>query len=85
MYTESTPLTKVLASREAKKFKDSRGIATVGDLLAYWPRRYQSPESNLAAATIGSYIVAVAEVKSATTRSIEEARSLRPCSWSASR
>ncbi|KGN42678.1 ATP-dependent DNA helicase RecG [Knoellia aerolata] len=74
MYTESTPLTKVLASREAKKFKDSRGIVTVGDLLAYWPRRYQSPESNLAAATVGSYIVAVAEVKSATTRSMKARR-----------
>ncbi len=74
MYTESTPLTKVLASREAKKFRDSRGIATVGDLLAYWPRRYQTPESNLAAATVGSYIVAVAEVKSATTRSMKARR-----------
>ncbi|MFW5468984.1 ATP-dependent DNA helicase RecG [Knoellia sp. CPCC 206435] len=74
MYTEATPLTKVLAAREAKKFKDSRGITTVGDLLAYWPRRYQSPESNLAAATVGSYIVAVAEVKSATTRSMKARR-----------
>ena len=74
MYTESTPLTKVLAAREAKKFKDSRAIETVGDLLAYWPRRYQTPESNLAAATVGSYIVAVAEVKSATTRSMKARR-----------
>lgn len=74
MYDESTPLTKVLDKREAKKFKDSRGIETVGDLLAYWPRRYQSPESNLAAARIGSYIVAVAEVKSATTRSMKNRR-----------
>ncbi|MFC7486830.1 ATP-dependent DNA helicase RecG [Knoellia sp. CPCC 206453] len=74
MYDESTPLTKVLDKREAKKFKDSRGIETVGDLLAYWPRRYQSPASNLAAARIGSYIVAVAEVKSATTRSMKNRR-----------
>ena len=74
MYDESTPLTKVLDKREAKKFKDSRGIATVGDLLAYWPRRYQDRESNLAAATIGSYIVAVAEVKSATTRAMKARR-----------
>lgn len=74
MYDESTPLTKVLDKREAKKFKDSRGIATVGDLLAYWPRRYQNRESNLAAATIGSYIVAVAEVKSATTRAMKARR-----------
>ncbi|KRE41937.1 ATP-dependent DNA helicase RecG [Knoellia sp. Soil729] len=74
MYDESTPLTKVLDKREAKKFKDSRGIATVGDLLAYWPRRYQDRESNLAAARIGSYIVAVAEVKSATTRAMKARR-----------
>lgn len=74
MYDESTPLTKVLDKREAKKFKDSRGIETVGDLLAYWPRRYQSPESNLAAARIGSYIVAVAEVKTATTRTMKNRR-----------
>ncbi|EAP97699.1 putative ATP-dependent DNA helicase [Janibacter sp. HTCC2649] len=74
MYDESTPLTKVLDKREAKKFKDARGIETVGDLLAYWPRRYQSPESNLAAARIGSYIVAVAEVKTATTRSMKNRR-----------
>ena len=74
MYTESTPLTKVLDKREAKKFKDSRGIETVGDLLAYWPRRYQSPQSNLAAARVHSYIVAVAEVKSATTRSMKARR-----------
>ncbi|MFC7491751.1 MULTISPECIES: ATP-dependent DNA helicase RecG [unclassified Knoellia] len=74
MYDESTPLTKVLDKREAKKFKDSREIETVRDLLAYWPRRYQSPESNLAAARPGSYIVAVAEVKSATTRSMKARR-----------
>lgn len=74
MYDESTPLTKVLDKREAKKFKDSRGIETVGDLLAYWPRRYQSPKSNLAAAQPGFYIVAVAEVKSATTRTMKARR-----------
>ena len=74
MYDESTPLTKVLDKREAKKFKDSRDIATVGDLLAYWPRRYQTRESNLGAAMVGSYIVAVAEVKSATTRAMKARR-----------
>lgn len=74
MYAESTPLTKVLAKREAKKFKDSRGIETVGDLLAYWPRRYQNPQSNLADARVGSYLVAVAEVKSASTRSMKSRR-----------
>lgn len=74
MYTESTPLAKVLGKREATKFRTARDITTVGDLLGYWPRRYQSPESNLAAARIGSYIVAVAEVKSATTRSMKARR-----------
>lgn len=74
MYSESTPLSKVLGKREATKFRTARDITTVGDLLGYWPRRYQSPESNLAAATIGSYIVAVAEVKSATTRTMKARR-----------
>ncbi|GAA4108853.1 ATP-dependent DNA helicase RecG [Knoellia locipacati] len=74
MYSESTPLSKVLGKREATKFRTARGITTVGDLLGYWPRRYQSPESNLAAARIGSYIVAVAEVKSATTRTMKARR-----------
>ncbi|MFW5474508.1 ATP-dependent DNA helicase RecG [Knoellia sp. CPCC 206450] len=74
MYSESTPLSKVLGKREATKFRTARDITTVGDLLGYWPRRYQSPESNLAAATVGSYIVAVAEVKSATTRTMKARR-----------
>jgi len=74
VYSESTPLSKVLGKREATKFRTARDITTVGDLLGYWPRRYQSPESNLAAATVGSYIVAVAEVKSATTRSMKARR-----------
>lgn len=74
MYSESTPLTKVLAKREAKKFAAARGISTVGDLLGYWPRRYQTSESNLGQAQVGSYIVAVAEVKSATTRSMKNRR-----------
>jgi ATP-dependent DNA helicase RecG len=74
VYSETTPLAKVLGKREATKFRTARGITTVGDLLGYWPRRYQSPESNLAAATVGSYIVAVAEVKSATTRSMKARR-----------
>ena len=74
MYSETTPLSKVLGKREATKFRTARGITTVGDLLGYWPRRYQSPESNLGAATVGSYIVAVAEVKSATTRTMKARR-----------
>lgn len=52
MYSESTPLAKVLGKREATKFRTARGITTVGDLLGYWPRRYQSPESDLGAATM---------------------------------
>ncbi|KGN36713.1 ATP-dependent DNA helicase RecG [Knoellia subterranea] len=74
MYSESTPLSKVLGKREATKFRTARNISTVGDLLGYWPRRYESPESNLAAAKVGSYIVAVAEVKTATTRSMKARR-----------
>ena len=67
MLTETTPLTKLLPAKEAKKFASDRGLVTVGDLMAFWPRRYRSRESDLGGLTPGEFVVAVAEVKTAQT------------------
>lgn len=74
MITEATPLRKLLPPKEAGKFAKARGLETVGDLLAYWPRRYRPRESDLGGLTVGEYVVAVAEVKQATTRPMRNRR-----------
>jgi ATP-dependent DNA helicase RecG len=74
MLTESTPLTKLLPAKEAKKFASDRGLVTVGDLMAFWPRRYRSRESDLGGLTPGEFVVAVAEVKTAQTRRMKNRR-----------
>ncbi len=71
MATESSPLAPIIASA-AKKFAQARGIRTVGDLLAFWPRRYRTRESDLGSATPGTFLVGVAEVKSASTRPMRQ-------------
>ncbi len=67
MVTESTSLTAVLGGRTAGALRRSRGLETVGDLLAFWPRRYHSNEADLSEAAPGHFIVAVATVASART------------------
>ena len=67
MATESSTLAPIIATA-AKKFASARGIHTVGDLLAFWPRRYRTRESDLGSVTPGEYLVGVAEVKAASTR-----------------
>ena len=67
MATESSTLAPIIATA-AKKFASARDIHTVGDLLAFWPRRYRTRESDLGSVTPGEYLVGVAEVKSASTR-----------------
>ena len=67
MATESSTLAPIIATA-AKKFASARDIRTVGDLLAFWPRRYRTRESDLGSVTPGEYLVGVAEVKSASTR-----------------
>jgi ATP-dependent DNA helicase RecG len=73
--TESSKLSPIIASA-AKKFATARDIHTVGDLLAFWPRRYQTRESDLGSVTPGEYLVGVAEVKSASTRPMRERKGL---------
>ncbi|MGL5929473.1 MAG: DEAD/DEAH box helicase, partial [Dermatophilaceae bacterium] len=73
MATESTPLTKVIGST-AHEFVKARGISTVGDLLAFWPRRYRTRESDLGSVEVGQFLVGVAEVKSQNLRTMVSRR-----------
>jgi len=69
--TEASRLTRILPERQAKSLARDRGLETVGDLLAFWPRRYRSRESDLGGLTEGEYAVVVAEVAKATTRTMQ--------------
>ncbi len=70
MASESSPLRPVIA-QAAAEFAKHRDIHTVGDLLAFWPRRYRTRESDLGAVTPGEFLVGVAEVKTARTRPMQ--------------
>ncbi len=70
MATESSPLRPVIA-KAADEFAKARGIRTVGDLLAFWPRRYRTRESDLGTVTPGEFLVGVAEVRSARVRRMQ--------------
>jgi ATP-dependent DNA helicase RecG len=69
--TESSKLAPIIASA-AKQFAKARDIETVGDLLAFWPRRYRTRDSDLGTAEVGTFLVGVAEVKSASTRPMQK-------------
>ncbi|WP_371814165.1 ATP-dependent DNA helicase RecG [Phycicoccus sp. HDW14] len=73
MATEASKLKPIIAAA-ADKFAKHRDIHTVGDLLAFWPRRYRSREADLGAVTPGEFLVGVAEVKSAHTRPMQKRR-----------
>ena len=67
MATESSKLAPIIATAAAQ-FAKARDIHTVGDLLAFWPRRYRTRDADLGTAEVGKFLVGVAEVKSASTR-----------------
>jgi ATP-dependent DNA helicase RecG len=69
--TESSKLAPIIASA-ATQFAKARDITTVGDLLAFWPRRYRTRDSDLGTAEVGKFLVGVAEVKSASTRPMQK-------------
>ncbi|MBR7742812.1 ATP-dependent DNA helicase RecG [Phycicoccus sp. BSK3Z-2] len=72
MATESSPLRPIIATA-AEQFAKHRDIRTVGDLLAFWPRRYRSRENDdLGTATPGEFLVGVAVVKRASTRRMQK-------------
>ena len=71
MATESSKLDRIVATA-AKQFAAARDIHTVGDLLAFWPRRYRTRDADLGTAEVGKFLVGVAEVKTATTRPMQK-------------
>jgi ATP-dependent DNA helicase RecG len=71
--TESTRLSQ-LVSTAAPKLAKHRGITVVGDLLEFWPRRYLEHTADLSTLHVGMYVVAVATVKTASTRSMKNRR-----------
>ena len=71
--TQSTKLSQIV-STAAPKLAKHRGITVVGDLLEFWPRRYLEHTADLGTLHVGMYVVAVATVKTATTRSMKNRR-----------
>ncbi|WP_105565341.1 ATP-dependent DNA helicase RecG [Microbacterium halophytorum] len=68
--TLDTPLAEALPEKRAASLKRSFGMATVGDLITHYPRRYQmrgelTPITGL---TEGETVTIVAEVRHASTR-----------------
>ena len=59
--TEATRLRPLIGDHPAARLR-ARGIETVGDLLAWLPRRYVDYESDLSAAREGEHLVAVADI-----------------------
>jgi ATP-dependent DNA helicase RecG len=71
---ESTKLSALIGARSAGPLAKARELHTVGDLLEFWPRRYLEHTSDLSSLHNGMYVVAVAEVKSASTRRMQKRR-----------
>jgi ATP-dependent DNA helicase RecG len=71
---ESTRLSALLGARSAGPLAKSRDLHTVGDLLEFWPRRYLEHTSDLSSLHVGMYVVAVAEVKTSSTRRMQKRR-----------
>ncbi len=67
MVTLATDL-KALIAGAAGPLKSARGITTVGDLLAFYPTRYVTYDSDLAGLVEGHFVVVVGEVKSVQLR-----------------
>ncbi len=74
MASETTALKNLLGGATAGKLAKHRDVHTVGDLLAFWPRRYKTHDTDLSRLHPGEYVVVVAEVKSATTRPMRQRR-----------
>lgn len=74
MADESTKLSALIGARSAGPLAKARELHTVGDLLEFWPRRYLEHASDLSSLHNGMYVVAVAEVKAASTRRMQKRR-----------
>ncbi len=73
MTTEQSRI-RDLVGKAAAKLEKHRGIVTVGDLLDFAPRRYRTTKADLGSPEVGEYLVAVATVESASTRTMKSRR-----------
>ena len=73
MTTEQSRI-KSLVGAAAAKLEKHQGIVTVGDLLDFAPRTYRTTRADLGSPEIGEYLVAVATVETATTRTMKTRR-----------
>ncbi len=74
MAGEETRLKGLIGGQAAGRLAKHRDIETVGQLLDFWPRRYRTAEADLGQPRIGDFLVAVARVESAQTRSMKSRR-----------
>ena len=74
--TLDTPLLVALGDKAAKALSRAFGIATVGDLLAHYPRRYalRGELTPIRQLPVGETATIVAEVRSVTTRPMRNRR-----------
>ncbi|GAA2476833.1 ATP-dependent DNA helicase RecG [Terrabacter carboxydivorans] len=74
--TEDSPLTKLVKKNEAEQLARTKGLLSVADLFEFVPRRYVRPGqlTDLSALHVGEDVLVVAEVKTATTRSMRNRR-----------
>ena len=70
----SAPVSVVAGGKTAKALREGLHIATVGDLLRHYPRRYIDPGelTDLASLQVGEHVTVFAEVVSATTRRMQQ-------------
>ncbi|EKA60865.1 ATP-dependent DNA helicase RecG [Janibacter hoylei PVAS-1] len=74
MATEETRLKGLLGGQAAGKLAKHRQIETVGELLDFWPRRYRTAAPDLGCPRPGDFLVAVARVEHAETRTMKSRR-----------
>jgi ATP-dependent DNA helicase RecG len=74
--TEDSPLTKLVKKNEAEQLARTKGLLSVADLFEFVPRRYVRPGqlTDLSSLHVGEDVLVVAEVKTASTRSMRNRR-----------
>ena len=76
MATLSTPLGKVLGDKTAAALTETLGLATVGDLLYHFPRRYaeRGEHTDLSALRVGDQVTVLAQVQRVNVRPMRQRR-----------
>ncbi|WP_172832402.1 ATP-dependent DNA helicase RecG [Nakamurella panacisegetis] len=75
----STPLKRVLGVRAAKQLEDKLSLATVGELLRYYPRKYdrRGKLTDIAGLKVGEKVTVWASVRSVKDRQLGPGRKVR--------